>query len=785
MRRIKVSRVLCLLLVFALASGALTGCGLIGKRKKPTALAKIDKNTTYAQIESPLDTILKSAESNAAGDGNAAKAPDDELSDDMGADRFNFIASQAANGRYYVLYSDLENADNVFLCSFDEKGKKEVTIPIPSSEDGGVTHFCVMPDDSIILLDNRYVAQKDVFVRQMGRYTVENKDKDNKDKDKDKDKPVLKEVWKVTVSDEEDFYPNGLVSTENDIYILTETGVIIYDSKDGAAKLKSDLPKDFYGNICKTPDGKVLLAASMSPYAFSYTIDPATGKYQENKYQTPGSFYGDAFSSGFGEYDFCIADASCIYGFKIGEPEPVKLFDFIGSDLEIESIIGFSFLSAETAVLMYYNMDFGSEAALFKKAPDQQGDKVALSIACTYADSKLSKAIVNFNKKNDRYRVVLKEYPYDDEGNNTLNMEIAAGNIPDMLCVSEDMPVESYAAKGMFVDLEPMFSKDEEIAARDYLDNVINASRIDGKMYFISPAFNVIGLIGKKKDFGDTKGVTTTQIENMIKERGLSYDTAMGVTSRQDMLSWVMFCAMEEYVDWDKGTCSFGSESFINLLKFCNKFPKKVKYENVDWSKFETAMREGKQLARDGYIYNIESYMVDRYGYVGDEIVFMGYPGNGENGPVIMNELAVAIMHNSDHPEGCWEFLREFYLDDYQQSVDNAFPVSTDALQILAEKAMNPKVYTYTDVNGKQVSEPETGSIFLNDKEIKLPVPTQKDIDFVMDILRSLENKASVDSKITEIINEESGAYFAGQKGAEETADIIQSRVKVYISETK
>jgi sugar (pentulose or hexulose) kinase len=66
-----------------------------------------------------------------------------------------------------------------------------------------------------------------------------------------------------------------------------------------------------------------------------------------------------------------------------------------------------------------------------------------------------------------------------------------------MLCVSEDMPVESYAAKGMFVDLEPMFSKDEEIAARDYLDNVINASRIDGKMYFISPAFNVIGLIGK------------------------------------------------------------------------------------------------------------------------------------------------------------------------------------------------------------------------------------------------------------------------------------------------
>ena len=54
-----------------------------------------------------------------------------------------------------------------------------------------------------------------------------------------------------------------------------------------------------------------------------------------------------------------------------------------------------------------------------------------------------------------------------------------------------------------------------------------------------------------------------------------------------------------------------------------------------------------------------------------------------------------------------------------------------------------------------------------------------------MGILRSLKMKTSVDSKITEIINEESSAFFAGQKSAEETADIIQSRIKVYINETK
>ena len=130
---------------------------------------------------------------------------------------------------------------------------------------------------------------------------------------------------------------------------------------------------------------------------------------------------------------------------------------------------------------------------------------------------------------------------YDDEGNSVLNMEIASGNIPDMLCVSADMPIESYAAKGMFEDLEPYFTGDKEISRIDYMDNILEAFKIDGKMYFVTPSFNVIGLIGKKKDFGDTRGVTTSQIEKMMKQRNIKYDTVMGIASRETLLSWVIY----------------------------------------------------------------------------------------------------------------------------------------------------------------------------------------------------------------------------------------------------
>lgn len=39
------------------------------------------------------------------------------------------------------------------------------------------------------------------------------------------------------------------------------------------------------------------------------------------------------------------------------------------------------------------------------------------------------------------------------------------------------------------------------------------------------------------------------------------------------------------------------------------------------------------------------------------------------------------------------------------------------------------------------------------------------------------------DQSLMEIINDEAGAFFAGEKTAEETAQIIQNRVQLYMAE--
>jgi len=50
-------------------------------------------------------------------------------------------------------------------------------------------------------------------------------------------------------------------------------------------------------------------------------------------------------------------------------------------------------------------------------------------------------------------------------------------------------------------------------------------------------------------------------------------------------------------------------------------------------------------------------------------------------------------------------------------------------------------------------------------------------------VLDALQNSCQADHTIDSIVREEIGAYFAGEKSAEQTAEYIQNRVEIYLSE--
>lgn len=59
----------------------------------------------------------------------------------------------------------------------------------------------------------------------------------------------------------------------------------------------------------------------------------------------------------------------------------------------------------------------------------------------------------------------------------------------------------------------------------------------------------------------------------------------------------------------------------------------------------------------------------------------------------------------------------------------------------------------------------------------------KKEVPFYGQYLLSVNELEEVNSKVVNILDEEISAYYSGQKTAEEVADIVQSRISIYLSE--
>ena len=60
---------------------------------------------------------------------------------------------------------------------------------------------------------------------------------------------------------------------------------------------------------------------------------------------------------------------------------------------------------------------------------------------------------------------------------------------------------------------------------------------------------------------------------------------------------------------------------------------------------------------------------------------------------------------------------------------------------------------------------------------------TQEERDRLETYIRSCDTYMMLDEKVEAIVYEEAGMYFSGDRSAEETAEMIQSRAELYLAE--
>ena len=645
------------------------------------------------------------------------------------------------------------------------------TLPIEIVPNSNVNNLLIDTDGNLLLLMSRSEGEGDNWKSfyELKRYSPDGKELFSQD---------------ITSLGEgvENFYVQYLAEDlqgniylcggENNIWILDKEGTKI-----------GQLTTDNWVNAMFTmPNGNVAISYWGNEGGMVVNeIDPATGQLGKIYKNLPDAY--NSFVAG-GENTLLMTGNNKVYSYDITTETSEEVVNWINCDVDSDYIRSISML--EDGRIFAVSVDWSGENAktefiyLTKKPASEVTEKEVITLGTMYLDQSVKKSVIQFYQTNEKYRIEVKEYATDDweAGRTQLNNEIVSGAGPDIIDLSNGN-AEMYIAKGILEDLNPYIDGDADIKRENYVEKAFNAYERDGKLYGIVPGFSVSTVIAKVSDVGEKQGWTIDEVIALMDSKPEGTEL-FGYETKDYILNYCCAASLENFVDWETGECKFDDGYFEKVLEFANRFPKESNWSEDDDS-IPTKIQNGKMLCQMLSIANMEEYQM--YGLMyGEPITFIGYPSNGGTGSYINVSSALGINSKAKAKEGAWEFIRTFILEDYQNGSEHwSLPVLRSALDARFEEAMKQEYY---EENGEQVKQAKTTWGY-DDWEATIYAATQEEVDAVKALIDSVDGVMGSNDEIRNIISEEAAAFFEGQKSAKDVADVIQSRVKIYVNENR
>ncbi|MDE6593018.1 MAG: extracellular solute-binding protein, partial [Oscillospiraceae bacterium] len=503
-------------------------------------------------------------------------------------------------------------------------------------------------------------------------------------------------------------------------------------------------------------------------------IDTETGETGK-EVPLPVGDYGSIITPG-NDSDFLICAGSVVYSYNVGG-EAEEIFGLVESGVSAIEVSRF-FYGSEGYIFAGKSYPYNAtKISLVKKQPAPENDRKEIILAGDeYSISAfIENEAVKFNNLSDDYFITVKKYGYADY--DRMNMDIISGNIPDILISDSVTPIENYISKGMFADMYELIDSDPELCREDFIPSLLSACESDGKLYRFTDSFRIFTLLGKEKIFGN-ETLTFERLCEIAEKYPDNTEVFPGCT-KYDLL----YAAMDfGYIDYENAECSFDSEQFIKLLEYSDKLSDNINlddyFNDEFWSRFETMFSDESALLMTAYLSDFtDLYRFERVQFA-DSVSAVGFPRKSGSGTAFVIQTGISVSAKADEKtrEGAWQFVRKLLAPEYQDCVSE-FPVRNDSLQKLAERDMkhDPDRANYGIV--------VMGGMALSSAVGDIGEPNEEDVQSVMDIIASADNILREDRTINDILAEEAANYYSGSKTAEETAELIQMRIRLYLTE--
>ena len=613
---------------------------------------------------------------------------------------------------------------------------------------------------------------------------------------------------------EDEYINNHTFDSEGNLYVVTASKIYALDPQMNI--LFSVEGKDMWSEPIQLGGGLMGMQVweddetSETSTNKLRTIDPAKQDWGP-EYILSSNVYD--LSPGGGDYLCYYQLNDSIFGFKAaaddsaaGEGE--RLFSWIEAGIDYSDVNGFYFLpdGRVAALLMEWPEDGKGSSAkisvviLTATPREELPEKTTLIYASLYLSYDARRKILDFNKRSDQYRIEVRDYAeYDTDGKGQmalqkLNTEILAGNVPDILDTN-NLPLRQYGAKGILEDLWPFIDSDPDLGRDALMVRPLEANAQDGKLYEIFNSFSIQTAAGPSKIVGDSLSWTLADLQAALEKMPEGCSIMGQDDTQESMLRLLMSLNMDQFVDWTTGKCSFDSEDFKAMLEFCRSFPVEWDWEKQgeDYEDANSRIMNGRQLLSTMNVSDFTWSVQSPAAVFNNEFTFVGFPReNGSAGSYFSFYRGLAMTSSCADKEGAWSFIRQTLLPQVENGrYYGNFPINKADFDKVVQQSM--EIEYETDENGKPVLDEDgnkipvyMGDIWVtNDLQVPSRAATQEDVDKVMELYNAVDSMYAYDEKIFDAVKEVASQYFAGDKPLDDTASLIQSKVSLYVNESR
>lgn len=408
-----------------------------------------------------------------------------------------------------------------------------------------------------------------------------------------------------------------------------------------------------------------------------------------------------------------------------------------------------------------------------------------------------------FNRTHPNVQIEVRDYLDEagstgQSGKDRLFAEIAAGKTPDIIDLGQDvshrcrLPYEIMLRKGILEDLWPYIENDPDLGYDGIVKAPLKAAEIEGKLGVIFEGVIIETMIGAKSVVGDRNSWSLAEMLKNFETMPEGSYLTNSILTKDDMFQYVFSMALDSYIDWETGKCFFENTGFRSALEFINQFP--AEFDKTVSGGLEEAWEMDMKRLLNGQQMLSPMIYVRRAGDIqfldimyglGGEAAFIGYPVEdnsiGSYFRIPVNAHKIAMSACCKNKDDAWEFMRQIILPKFKnlETIQN-------------NEEMYPNIIIPVNRSDYELLKQLDMKTICGDRRQIVPGPivelhnaTADEVQRFEDFINCIDKISLYDSEVYDMVYETATAYFAGDKTLDETVDLIQRRVSLYVDELR